>query len=125
MIKKLLLLLFLYQITYSQVGIGTTNPTKDLDINGELRVRNLPTQVSTAILTTDSNGNIGVNNTPLLSEVNAIIADSNIDRTVNTFETIDNINLDLSLLVSIPANQNAIIIITYSVTVGMASFSTS
>ncbi len=42
-----------------QVGIGIAIPTKDLDINGELRIRTLPTAAtSDYLLTTDTNGNI-------------------------------------------------------------------
>jgi len=42
------------------VGIGTNAPTKDLDVDGELRVRNLPvgSTTSDALLTTDPQGNI-------------------------------------------------------------------
>ena len=45
--KKLNILFFIilsYTNLFSQVGIGTTSPTKDLDINGELRIRNLPSK---------------------------------------------------------------------------------
>lgn len=42
------------------VGIGTTLPTKSLDVNGELRVRTLPTGNTTTdyLLTVDANGNL-------------------------------------------------------------------
>lgn len=41
--KKLLLLIliFITSINYAQVGINTTSPTNDLDINGGVRVREL------------------------------------------------------------------------------------
>ncbi len=45
--------------TNAQVGIGVDIPTKDLDINGELRIRTLPAAAtSDYLLTTDANGNI-------------------------------------------------------------------
>lgn len=39
--KKLLLVLLFPLMTYCQVGIGTTIPTNDLDVNGTTRVRSL------------------------------------------------------------------------------------
>lgn len=48
--KKLIVLLFPI-LTFSQVGISTTNPTNTLDVNGDLRVRilTLGTVETTAI----------------------------------------------------------------------------
>ncbi len=42
------------------VGVGTTNPTKSLDVNGELRVRNFPAGngLSDFYITVDANGNL-------------------------------------------------------------------
>lgn len=40
------------------VGIGTTNPTQKLDVNGNLRVRNLGGATNGRLLTTDSVGNV-------------------------------------------------------------------
>lgn len=34
-------ILLFVNLSYSQVGINTTSPTEDLDVNGNLRVRNL------------------------------------------------------------------------------------
>lgn len=34
--------LFIGNLCLSQVGIGTASPTKELDVNGQLRIRNLP-----------------------------------------------------------------------------------
>lgn len=39
--KKLILLLLFPIMTFCQVGIGTTNPTNTLDVNGTTRVRSL------------------------------------------------------------------------------------
>lgn len=121
--KQLLLNVFLTIFPYlllSQVGIGTNNPTKDLDINGELRVRNLPILTSSELLTTDQNGNIGKYQSFLLHEVGSSIATNNVDYTKSGAGIINNINLGLSQSVTIPANKEAVIIINYSVPVGIA-----
>ncbi|UOX32432.1 hypothetical protein LXD69_10245 [Flavobacterium sediminilitoris] len=38
---KLFIFLFINAISFAQVGINTTTPTNDLDVNGGVRVRNL------------------------------------------------------------------------------------
>ncbi|WP_407846690.1 hypothetical protein [Chryseobacterium sp. KCF3-3] len=42
------------------VGINTTSPTKTLDINGQLRVRDLPVIPAGTPLVADGNGNVGM-----------------------------------------------------------------
>ncbi len=42
------------------VGINTTSPTKTLDINGQLRVRDLPVIPAGTPMVADGNGNVGV-----------------------------------------------------------------
>lgn len=56
--KKLILLLFPV-VTFSQVGVNTTSPSATLDVNGDLRVRQIPT-VNTAnyVLVVDDSGNV-------------------------------------------------------------------
>ncbi|WP_294222779.1 hypothetical protein [uncultured Chryseobacterium sp.] len=52
---------------YSQVGINTSNPTKILDVNGDIRVRTLNTIIAPNIayvITADANGNL-YRSTPL------------------------------------------------------------
>ncbi|MDR4953623.1 hypothetical protein REB14_15700 [Chryseobacterium sp. ES2] len=46
---------------YLQVGINTTAPTKTLDVNGDARIRNLPTLTSSTVspLFSDENGVLG------------------------------------------------------------------
>lgn len=39
--KVLYFLMTLSMVSYAQVGIGTTSPTRELDVNGDVRVRNL------------------------------------------------------------------------------------
>lgn len=56
--KKLILLL-LPTLLFSQVGVNTTQPSATLDVNGDLRVRQVPT-VNTAnyVLVVDNDGNV-------------------------------------------------------------------
>ncbi|MBY0488168.1 MAG: hypothetical protein K2P85_13425 [Flavobacteriaceae bacterium] len=58
-----ILLLFLNNIITAQVGIETTSPTATLDVNGKLRVRNLPSYnsepaIKDSIVISDGLGNI-------------------------------------------------------------------
>lgn len=68
--KKATLVFFILLInfSYAQVGVGTTAPTKDLDINGELRIRNVPyaTSSGNAILSVDTSGNVSKLRSPSL-----------------------------------------------------------
>lgn len=47
-------------VSAQNIGIGTTSPTKKLDVNGDMRVRVLPSgnSLSDAYLTVDANGNL-------------------------------------------------------------------
>ncbi|WP_106915854.1 hypothetical protein [Chryseobacterium aurantiacum] len=59
----LLTLITLSAFSYAQtgnVGINTTGPTKNLDINGDLRVRTLPIMPGGTPLVSDANGNVGI-----------------------------------------------------------------
>lgn len=60
--KNILLLpvFFVSQIILAQVGINTDSPTKALDVNGDMRIRNIPVTSSNNIefLVKDDNGNI-------------------------------------------------------------------
>lgn len=123
--KAILLFLLLSQIVMAQVGIGTTNPTKDLDVNGELRVRNLPEDNdSFNILTTDNNGNISkVTDAKLLKTIFFDEATSPVNYYLyNTGNvTVDNVNLGLSITVTIPAYTKGTVIVNYSVPLGISS----
>ncbi len=50
--RLLITLLLIFNLSYSQVGINTTSPTASLDVNGNLRVRDIieETDVATAAL---------------------------------------------------------------------------
>lgn len=115
-----------FSLGFSQVGINTANPTKDLDINGELRIRNLPVQSDNILLGADVDGNIGRSRMFLVSDINSIVASQRVDITVseNQAKILDNIDLGLSLIVTIPADREAMIIISYSVPIGLSTFST-
>lgn len=47
--KHIYIIIFIFSsfFSFSQVGIGTTNPTTTLDIDGDLRVRSIPASTST------------------------------------------------------------------------------
>lgn len=124
MLYKLTLLCFCFcNLSFSQVGINTTEPTKDLDINGELRIRNLPlNNAATSFLTTDGNGNISKSQSFVLWEVDSQVASDPVNYSTNANIIVDNIDLGLSLVVSIPANVEARVIINYSVPMGVSSF---
>lgn len=111
-------------ISYSQVGIGTTDPTADLDINGNLRIRNIPeSDVNNTFLTTDNEGNITKSSNYVLFEANAVNALSPINYNSIGITKVDNIDLGLSFNIIIPKNKEALVIINYSVPVGISSYS--
>lgn len=104
---------------YAQIGINTTDPTKDLDVNGEMRVRDLPvsTNKNISLLATDGQGNIQRGNIFFLSDI--------IDRTASSPKRINargyqnfHTNLNLGTTVIIPANKRAKVIVNYSVPAG-------
>ena len=128
MIPKIIFLISLFcftiNLTVAQVGIGTTDPTADLDVNGNLRVRNIPASSSnTSVLTTDDDGNITKSNFFTLSDLQTDIADAPVTRYMGSVigfsEIIDDIDLGLSTTVTIPENKEAIIVVMYSVPVGI------
>ena len=57
-ILSFILLSLMPTMMLCQVGINTTTPTKTLDINGQLRVRDIPLSSSKYILLSDEEGNI-------------------------------------------------------------------
>jgi len=109
----------------AQVGVNPVAPTNDLDINSKLRVRTLPTQdiSNSFIVTADPNGNIGKAASFILVDVGLKIATTNLNSTVTGQEVIDNLDLGMSLSITIPANKGAFVIITYSAPAGLSDFS--
>jgi hypothetical protein len=125
--KKIICLyvLVLFNVSFSQVGIGTTSPTKDLDVNGEMRVRTLPLQnlSNSSLLSTDINGNLGKISTPVLLDIGSTDATTNVDVTLSgNGAIVNNLDLGLSIVVNIPANKDGNLVINYSVPIGISSF---
>lgn len=108
----------------SQVGVNTIDPTKDLDINGELRVRQLPAIDNPRLVAVDEDGNIGVSNVFLPSDVGSVVATDPVDfelaqSTPPANIIRDDIDLGMSIDVNIPAGREAFVIINYSVPMGV------
>lgn len=118
------ILCLISSFVFSQVGIGTTNPTADLDINGNLRIRNTPLEtVSNSLLSVDDMGNVFKANAFMLKEASTFQATTFVDHIANGSVTINDIDLGLSTSINIPANKEALVLISYSVPVGISSFS--
>lgn len=87
--KKLVLLLnvLLASLIHSQVGINTTAPTQTLDVNGDARIRNLPTLTSPTVsaLFSDENGVLGKATISPQSQIAFYTASSNIPFTASSF----------------------------------------
>jgi len=118
----------MYSGVSGNTGVGTPSPTKKMDVSGELRVRNLPiTNSSRDILTSDANGNVTkITNAKLLKDIYFDEATSSIAyflTSTGSF-TIDNIDLELTNTVTIPANTKASIVVNYSVPMGTNSHTT-
>jgi len=104
----------------AQVGIATTDPTAALDVNGDLRVRDLPLS-SGHILTTDVNGNIGkrlaereLYKASASAPVNVTLPRGQINR--------NSIALGLVVDVVLPPNSRNVIQLDYLVPVGNTKF---
>ncbi|MFV0208514.1 hypothetical protein OBK13_04795 [Empedobacter falsenii] len=91
--KKILYIgfLMLFSISWAQVGINTDKPTRDLHVEGNLRVRNLQNKASDSdyskVLAVDNNGNVDyINKNNLLpdmtGQVNKIVQ-NNLYKTTN------------------------------------------
>ncbi len=62
-----------FSYAFAQVGINTALPTKTLDVNGNMRIRQVSTMSGSSVLTLDNNGNIykadGVKLLPSLGDI--------------------------------------------------------
>lgn len=54
--KKLIITLLFPTLAFSQVGVNTKNPTATLDVNGNVRVRQIPTGTTNDSILVVSNG---------------------------------------------------------------------
>lgn len=116
----------IYSSGYSQVGINTTTPTKDLDINGELRIRSLPiNKTLSSVVLSDIDGNIYTNNVKLLIQAETTIASGPVNYSPSSTgnDTKNDINVGLSNTITIPAGTLITIIVNYSVPIGTTTFS--
>lgn len=133
---------FLLSITvFSQVGINTTNPTKMLDVDGEVRVRNIPEMMKDSILVSDGKGNVGHRNIASITTQGITFdydkkyavrtstpnGNSIYNRYTNTSglyittgsTTHPFVELNLSIDVNIPINTKAIVTVDYIVPMGV------
>ena len=119
--SALILFCFIFSFAFSQVGINTTSPTKDLDINGEARVRNLPLASDFNFVTANGFGDLRKRSDfKLLVDVKKDTATGPVP--FNSFTTsgftVNNLDLELSITMTIPPNVKAIVIVEYSVPIG-------
>jgi hypothetical protein len=126
-IRLILTLSLLPLLSNAQVGINTTTPTKDLDINGELRIRTTPNVVSSTSLTVDVDGNVGKSNNYVLYDLLTLDATNPVTYTMpsTTNQTKNDLDLGMSQSVTIPANKNAKVIVYYSVPLGTSNANTN
>lgn len=121
--KKSLILVMLAaaSFTHAQIGINTTDPTKTLDVNGELRIRTTPLEGSTpaTTLAVDNNGHVVRSNRLSLYDIATIEATNSIRATLSAgTSTINDLDIGLSQTITIPANYEAVIKVTHSVPMG-------
>jgi len=75
--KESILAIFLFAITYGQVGINTKNPTENLDINGIERVRELPKHQTANAIFTKPDGSYSGNKDQTFIATRRVVADAN------------------------------------------------
>ena len=103
---------------YGQVGINTTNPTATLDVNGSLRIRQLDNASGSHVLSINNEGKVSKFKTYLLYDGDEVVATSPVDEVLTGSETINDIDLGLKIVVTIPKQTNAKVIVNYSVPMG-------
>lgn len=119
------ILLIVPFITFSQVGIGTTNPEATLHIAGNLKIDTIPVMNEDYLLVTDSDGFVGkkliTSLFPLSTQTIKAVMPSRINYTTTTNEVhVDN-DIDLGLgtyTVTVNPGQTSLIIAEYNIPVG-------
>lgn len=108
---------------FSQVGIGTVNPSAMLDVNGDVRVRDLPDSDSSVFVVASPDGTLGKKNVEFDIIENTHFATSPVTRNIFTEGSnyVGNIDLGLSISISIPENRKAIINLVIEVPAGTVS----
>ena len=87
------LLLVVTNVSFAQVGIGTTDPSADLDVNGNARIRSIPTGVGEdEILTVDAAGNIRKVNSESTAQV--LVLQKSTNQFITTANTIQRVTFD-------------------------------
>ena len=67
--KLIIILLLIFNISYSQVGINTTNPTASLDVNGNLRVRDIIEETDVAAVALVSKDSVLVTSNEIIKSI--------------------------------------------------------
>ena len=112
---KILVFILLPFLCLSQVGIGTTNPQNDLDVNGGIRAI-LPIASDLYLVTQDSLGDFSKRPyTDLLTDAKQTEAHTETLRQVNTSQYFDFFDIQIKDTVIVPAGHYANIKIEYSV----------
>ncbi|REC79355.1 hypothetical protein DRF60_05885 [Chryseobacterium elymi] len=119
----------------SQVGINTQSPTETLDVNGNIRFRSVPQYSSLLsadlIMVLDANG-VGKRlpvsalippGKYVLDDIYSIVAVNPIKRNIhgvwNGSQQINNIDLEMTQSIVIPANKDVQVVVNYSIPLGM------
>ncbi|WP_223607546.1 hypothetical protein [Chryseobacterium sp. OSA05B] len=120
-----------------KMGINTSAPTQQLDVNGNVRFRNVPdnnNMLSTdkvMVLQDDGTAKkvpVSSLQSPekfALDNIYSITASNVFDRNIagiytNPSTLINDVNIQMSQTITIPANSSAMLVINYSVPIGMA-----
>lgn len=118
------ILLLLPFLTLAQVGIGTTAPTSTLHVAGDVRFEVIPEQFTDSILTTDGQGNVGyrgINSFPVQTtnyQRVKLQANAPVVFDVTDFYVGD-VDINMTVTVSIPANFSGVLDIRTSIPLGM------
>ncbi|WPO89271.1 hypothetical protein [Chryseobacterium sp. HR92] len=137
--KKLLpLTVLFYGLSLAQVGINTTSPTQELDVNGNVRFRNVPENAildnTDRVLLLQGDGTakkVTVSSLQppgkfALDDIYTVTATVPVDKNIaGTYSSsnfkIDNVDIQMNQSIIIPAKTDALVIVNYSVPMGMGS----
>ena len=94
-----IILLVATKASFAQVGVNTTTPSADLDVNGTARIRNIPTGLaSDKILTVDADGNVREINSELTIQI--LTLQKSTDQTIPAPNTIRRVTFDNTPLIT-------------------------
>jgi len=121
--KKLLIVTMfaVASFAHAQIGVNTTNPTKTLDINGEMRIRTTPLEgaIPATAIAVDDSGNVVRSNRLSLYDIVTLEAANSIRSSRLYGEvTVDTLDIGMSQTIVVPANKEAVIKVTYSIPMG-------